>query len=122
MTIATMFCRKDAEGNIYLYDDELNIESLFIPKEIKEGDTGISSDRRIEYKIVSTKGTFESKSSVFNDCLVIWTIVVTPRYPGASFGPSPVFLECYYEGVGYVGSKPQDESGMTLLKWEISDH
>jgi hypothetical protein len=121
MPIATMFCRKDAEGNIYSYDDESNIESLFIPKKIKEGDTWISSDGQVEYKIISRKETFESKSSVFNDCLVISTKVLRPRYPGASFDPSSVFFHYYYEGVGYVGSKPEDKFGMTLLKWEISN-
>jgi hypothetical protein len=121
MAIATMFCRKDAEGNIYSYDDELNIESLFIPKKIKEGDTWMSSDKRLEFTIVSTRGTFESNSLVFNDCLVISTKILRPRYLGDSFDPSVVLFNYYCKGVGYVGSKPDDESGMALLRWEISN-
>jgi len=121
MSIATMFCRKDAEGNTYSYDDELIIESLLIPKQIKEGHTWMSSDKRLEFKIVSTKGTFKSNSSVFKDCLVISTRVLRPRYPGASFDPSVVFFNYFGEGVGYLGSKPEDESGMTLLRWEVNN-
>ncbi|WP_276373710.1 hypothetical protein [Chryseolinea sp. H1M3-3] len=121
MPIATMFYRKDADGNIYSYDDELNIESLLIPKQIKKGDMWMSSDGRVEYKIISRKETFKSKSSVFNDCLVISTKVLRPRYHEHSFDPSAVFLHYYCEGVGYVGSKPEEKFGMALLKWEISN-
>jgi hypothetical protein len=121
MPIATMFYRKDAKGNLYWYDDESETESLVIPSEIKESQTWMSGDDRLEFKIVSTRGTFESKFSAFKDCLVISTKVLKTRYPGTSPEPWAVNFSYYCEGIGYVGSKPENKSGMTLLKWEISN-
>jgi hypothetical protein len=115
MPIATMSYRKDTKGNVYWYDDESGTESLIIPNELKERKTWMSADKRLQFKIISTKGIFESKSSVFKDCLVISTKVLRPRYPGTF----PVSFDYYCEGIGHVGSKTENESRMMLLKWEI---
>lgn len=122
MPIATMYYRKDSEGNVYWYDDELNVESLLIPKEFRVGDSWVSDDERIEFRVVTIGGTFKTRSSAFNDCLVISTKALKPRYPWDSFDPSSVFFHYYREGVGYVGSNPEDKSGMTLLRWEINEN
>jgi len=88
---------RDHKGTVYQYEEELNKETVRLPKKVKKGKTWKTADGLVTYEIVSLTGELKTPVCDYKNLLVL-----------KSTFQNGVFVFYYQKGYGYIGATKDD--------------
>ena len=97
-------------GTLYYLDNESLKEGIEIPGDIRLSKQWVSKDQLWKFKIVEVNAELKTPLRTFKDCIAIKL---------TSLADGSVSTSYYSKGIGFVGSKENDQLVVYLTKWSL---